>query len=350
MDVASHLSGASGSDTGNSWRFLMDELLRAPNVPQLGAYLMPEDTSSFGSALWKLLQNALSALNPDLVQACRICLSIFAVVMLISVIKTFPGASEKTCDFVSAVGIAGILLKNSHSLILLSTATITEISEYGKLLLPVLTSALAAQGGITTSTALYAGTVLFDSVLSGILTNLMIPGIYIYLVLAIGQAAMGEEILKKLSALMKGLAVWILKTVLYVFTGYIGITGVVSGTTDAAALKAAKLTISGVVPVVGGILSDASEAVLVGAGVVKNAAGIYGILAILAVFAGPFLKIGCHYLLLKLTGTISSVFGAKQCTDLIGDFSSAMGILLAVTGSVCLLQLISTVCFLRGVG
>ena len=75
-----------------------------------------------------------------------------------------------------------------------------------------------------------------------------------------------------------------MKIVLYAFTGYIGFTGVVSGTTDAMAMKAAKLTISGAVPVVGGILSDASEAVLVSAGIMKNAAGVYGILAVLAIF------------------------------------------------------------------
>jgi stage III sporulation protein AE len=83
---------------------------------------------------------------------------------------------------------------------------------------------------------------------------------------------------------------------------------------------------------------------------VRNAAGIYGILAVLAIFLLPFLKIGCHYLLLKLTGSVCAVFGVKRCTDLIGDFSAAMGLLLAMTGSVCLFQLISTVCFLRGVG
>jgi hypothetical protein len=71
---------------------------------------------------------------------------------------------------------------------------------------------------------------------------------------------------------------------------------------------------------------------------------------VLAVFLLPFLKIGCHYILLKLTGAVCGVFGVKQCTELIGDFSAAMGLVLAMTGSVCLLQLISTVCFLRGVG
>ena len=100
----------------------------------------------------------------------------------------------------------------------------------------------------------------------------------------------------------------------------------------------------------GGILSDASEAVLVGAGTVKNAVGIYGMFAIIAIWIGPFLKIAAHYLLLKTTGAVCGIFGSKQITDMIQDFSSAMGLLLAMTGTVCLMLMISMVCFMKGVG
>ena len=156
--------------------------------------------------------------------------------------------------------------------------------------------------------------------------------------------------LKKMRDAMKSVMVWVLKNILYIYTGYIGISGVVSGTTDAAALKAAKLTISSVVPVVGSILSDASEAILVSAGTVKNAAGIYGLFAVIALWIKPFLQIGVHYLLLKATGAVCSIFSTKEATDLIRDFSSALGLLLAMTGAICLMLLISLVCFLKGVG
>jgi stage III sporulation protein AE len=149
---------------------------------------------------------------------------------------------------------------------------------------------------------------------------------------------------------LKSTISWFLKTILTVYTTYMGITGAVSGTTDAAALKATKVTISSVIPVVGGILSDASEAVLVSAGLLKNAAGIYGILALLAIFISPFVKIGVHYLILKLAAAVCSIFGSKEITGLIEDFSTAMGLLLAMTGAICLLLLISTVCFMKGLG
>ena len=101
---------------------------------------------------------------------------------------------------------------------------------------------------------------------------------------------------------------------------------------------------------VGGILSDASEAVLVSAAVVKNAAGIYGLLAVLALWIGPFLRIGAHYLMVRAVGAVSTVFGVEGISGVIDAFAAAMGLLLAMTGAVCIMLIISTICFLRGVG
>ena len=324
--------------------------ITAPPVPESGSDLMPEDGTSFGEGLWKILSGGFAKIRPDIAEGARISLSVIASVVLLSVLSSFPGMTEKCSDLVGAVCIAGLLLGSANSLVRLGTNTVEELSQYGKLLLPVMTTALAAQGGVTASASLYVGTAAFDALLSGLIASILVPMVYLYLALAAANAAVGDDLLKKLRDFLKWLMTWTLKTVLYIFTGYMGITGVVSGTTDAAALKAAKLTISGVVPVVGGILSDASEAVLVSAGVVKNAAGIYGIFAILALIAEPFLRIGVHYLILKLTTAVCGIFGSKRITDLVGDFTSVMGLLLAMTGTVCLMILISTVCFLRGVG
>ena len=322
----------------------------APEVPESGRDLMPEKPDSFGEGLLEILQDAVKRIRPDLAEAAKTCLSVMASVLLVSVLQSFSGKTKSICDLVGAVSVAGLLLQSTNSLIHIGSRTVTQMSEYGKLLLPVMTGAMAAEGGLTASTALYIGTAVFDSVLSSVISNLLIPLIYAYIGLSAANSAVGEEILKKLRDFVKWIVSWCLKTILYIFTGYMGITGVVSGTTDAAVLKATKMTISGMVPVVGGILADASDSVLVGAGLVKNAAGIYGILALIAVFLGPFLQIGVHYLLLKATGAVCGVFGSKRITDLVLDFSTAMGLLLAMTGAVCLLMLISTVCFLKEVG
>lgn len=323
--------------------------LTAPPAPDHVEKFMPKDQVNFLQGLLEVLRDALLHIRPDLKAAVRVCVSITAVIMAVSLLRTFPGGAEKTANLASSIGIALILLQTSNALVNLAAATVMEISEYGKLLLPVMTAALAGQGAIGTSSALYAATAFFDALLTSLIGKLLTPMIYLYLLLAVAGSAVGEDTLKKLRDALKWFMTWAMKTILYIYTGFIGITGVVSGTTDAAALKAAKITISGIVPVVGGILSDASEAVLVSAGVVKNAAGIYGFFAILAIWIAPFLKIGTHYLFLKATGAVCSIFASRENTDLIKDFASAMGLLLAMTGTICLMLLISLVCFLRGV-
>lgn len=324
--------------------------LEAPPVPDSGAFLMPDEPGSFLDGLIELSQNVLLRLKPDLAEALQTAVTLCCIVMIFSLLQSLGKSPEKAAIIAGTAAITSTLLKSANSLIQLASATILEMSEYGKLLLPVMTAALVSQGGTAASAALYTGTAAFDLVLTGLISRLLVPAVYLFLALAAANSATGEDVLKQFRDMVKGGISWTLKTLLTVFTTYMSISGVVSGTTDAVTLKAAKFTISSVVPVVGGILSDASEAVLVSAGLVKNAAGIYGILAILAVFLGPFVKIWVHYAILKLTAALCSLFCARTLADLIESFSSAMGLLLAMAGSVCLLLLVSTICFLKGVG
>lgn len=313
--------------------------------------IVPESSDSFLEGLWTVVQSCVKELNPALAEAGEVCVRVSAIVIFGVLLQ---GMSEKgsfrALELASAVAVGCTLLKTSASMIRLGEETVQSLSEYGKLLLPVMTGALAAQGGTASSAGLYAVTAFLDSILSSFLSKLILPAMQLYLGLSVANSALGEQVLGKLRDFCKWFMTWVLKTCLYVFTGFLSITGVVSGTTDAAAMKAAKLTISGAVPVVGGILSDASEAVLVGAGVFRSCAGVYGLLTISALFLMPFFRIGTQYILLKLTGAFCSALGPGPGSKLVSDFGEAMGLLLAVIAVQTVLLLVSTVCFMRGVG
>ena len=322
----------------------------APNVPEGAEEYMPADTESFSEGLWYVIKTAIAKLQPSITEAAGICLSLIAVTLLISILQFSAENAKITIMLAGTLSISVLLILPANSLITLGTETVRQLSDYEKLLLPVLTAALAAQGGVTTSAALYAGTAAFNAVLSTVISRLITPMLYIYLCLCIACSAVNQSLLAKLRDFVKWGMTWCLKTLLYVFTGYLSVTKVISGTVDASTIKATKLAISGAVPVVGGLISDASETILVSAGLMKNAAGTYGLLAALSIWIGPFLQIGCQYLLLKITAAVCSVIGVKENTTLISDFSGAMGMLLAMTGTVCLLVLVSTVCFMKGIG
>lgn len=323
--------------------------LTAPEAPDDALELMPVETQNFGKDLWTVLTTAIGRAQPQIKEGSAVCFSVFTGVMLLSLLKKIPGSNGSTADLVGAMTTAVLLLNSTGSMITLASETVSELSEYGKLLLPVISAALASQGAVTSSAALYAGTAAFDAVLANGISKLLVPLVYIYLILAVASAATAEKMLENLRNLFKWLVTWSLKTILYIFTAYMSITGVVSGSTDAATLKATKLTMSGMIPVVGGILSDASEAVIVSAGVMKNAVGVYGMIALIAIWISPFLRIGIQYLLLKLTSALCGIFEMKPVSELIGAFGSAMGLLLGMTGAVCIMLLISVVCFMKGV-
>ena len=322
----------------------------APTVPDRGEAFMPDSYDTFAEGLIYVLRKAIDKINPSLSAACGTCLSLVAVMVLTSLVRGIAKEQEQTIGLVSSIMISCLLLQQSGTFVRLSRDVITEISSYGKLLMPVMAAALAAQGGTTASAGIYAGTVFFDSLLTAVASKLIIPLIYIFITLSIARSALDNNGIKELLSFVKWLITWLLKGTLDIFTGYITITGVVSGSADAAAIKATKIALSGIVPVVGNIISDASETILISAGLMKSAVGIYGLLATITLCIGPFIQIGAQYLLLKATAALCRVISGEKTTALIRDFSAAMGFLLAMTGVMCLILLISTVCFMRSVG
>lgn len=321
----------------------------APTPPEDALELMPPSVSNFGADLMKVLMNGASDLQPWLTACIGLCVGVIATVMLVSLVKQIPGKGNSVAEFVGLLAISALLLENTQSMIALASKTVAELSQYGKLLLPVMAMAMASQGQVTSSAGLYAGTALFNALLSDGIAKLLVPLIYIFLVLAVAAGATGQPMLMSLKNMTQSLVTWCLKTLLTVFTAYITITGAVSGSTDAVTMKATRLTISGMIPVVGSILADASEAVIVGAGVMKNAAGLYGMIALIAILVSPFFRMGVLYLLLKLTAALCGIFEVKPLNELIKSFATAMGLLLAMAGAVCVMLLISTACFMKGV-
>lgn len=321
----------------------------APPAPKSAQPYMPDSQETFAQGLWHIVKSAVTAIEPALSDAAGTCLSIVAIVLLLSIMKSLNNDASLTMRLTGAVVVGVLLLGPVSSMISLGRETIGQISDYSKLLLPVMTAALAAQGGTTASAALYTGTAFFNALLTSVISRVIVPALYIYLSLCVANSALDQELLKKVRDNVKWAMTWMLKWSLYIFTGYLSITGVVSGAVDSSVLKAAKIGIKGAVPVVGGILSDATETILVSAGLMKNAAGVYGIFAVLSMCIGPFVKIGMQYLLLKLTAAITDTLDYKPVAALVQDFSKGMGLVLAMTGTVCVLLLVSLVCFMKGI-
>lgn len=323
--------------------------LEVPTAPSEAQRYMPYQDETFAQGLIYIFLTAIRDILPDLSEAIRTGFLLIITAMTIAYISNLSSSIKRTAELIAIIFSATVLLSSAHSMIRLGTDTIHQMDDYGKLLLPIMTTALASGGAVTTSAGLYGATAIFSAAFTSVISNIFIPMLYIFIALCIANRALSDNILAGFEKFIKWLMTWLLKVILYFFTGFIAVTGVVSGSADAMTIKATKITVSGMIPVVGGIISDASEAILVGAGVMKNAAGIYGIFAFLAICISPILKITVHFMILKISAALCSLFGLPGQCGLIDDFSQAMSMILAATGSICLLLLISTVAFMKGV-
>lgn len=272
---------------------------------------------------------------------------LLVIVLLCGLADGMYGALGKTgLDVVAVAGalaVAAVAVADVNSLIGLGREVLEDMETFSKVLLPTITAAAAASGSPGGAVARQLATMLFSDLLLTLINRLLLPLVYVYVAACTAYAALGNEGLKRISATLKWGVTLLLTTVLLVFVGYLTVSGVISGTADAATIKAAKFTVSSVVPVVGSILSDAAETVLAGAGILRNAVGVFGMLTVLGMCVAPFLYLGVHYLTYKAAAALTATVSGGRVAGLIDNIGGAFGLVLGMTGASALLLLISMV-------
>ncbi|MDY4964743.1 MAG: stage III sporulation protein AE [Dysosmobacter sp.] len=239
-------------------------------------------------------------------------------------------------DFVpmgGALAIAALTAGSLKNLVGFGWEAMEATSVFGKALLGALAVSLAAGGAVQTASFQQVGTVLFGTFLLELIRTLLLPLVYLYAATVTAAAIAPETPLRSLAEAIRKAVSWALGGSLAAFTLYLTLTGAVSGAADQAAVRAAKAVLSGTVPVVGGILSDAAETLLAGAGVLRGGIGIFGTLGVLAICAYPFLHLGIQYLLYRGAGFLAEAAGGGPLPKLIGGLGSAFALVLGMTAS-----------------
>lgn len=307
----------------------------------------PGDFSTRLEGLARAGADAVRLLLPDMLRSMGAAL---LAVLLCSLVRTAGDGASRVLTAAGTLALLGIFTAGVESAFALGAQTLAQLEGFSVALLAALTAATAATGAVTTAAALQTGTVFFLHLLLRLISELLTPLVYGFLAAGTAGAALGNDTLRRVAELLRGGITACLKTVSTVFVLYLTVTGVVSGSADYAAVKSVKLAVSTAVPVVGSIISDATETVLVSAGLLKNAVGVFGMLGVLAICLTPFVRLGLQYLGLKLTAALGAVIDTAGLTRVLDLLASAMGLLLAMTAVAALLVLFSCVCALRVTG
>jgi stage III sporulation protein AE len=305
------------------------------------------DSLDLSGGIQKLLKNVSDNIGDVFKSAIRSAVVILLIAVLCSVVSSaFENASKYTI-LAGVLAISVVSVSNVNAFIGLGGKTLDDMNTFSKMLLPTLTGAAAASGAITSAAAKYAATALFMDVLMTVAKNVILPIVYAYTATSIAEAALGGEGLSGASNLLKWLAKTIMTIAILLFIAYLSLTGVISGSVDAATTKALKSTISTVLPVVGSIIADASETVLAGASILRNAVGIFGLLAVVGTCLLPFLRLGAHYLLYKAAAGLSAAIADGRITKLVTSMSTAFGMMMGLVGATAMMLFISIISVIK---
>lgn len=333
-----------------SWAALPENVEEA--MPEDARRLMEQldtdaaDSSTLSAGATRLWDKAWALLTSELRSSVRVMVLLLGTVLLYGVAEgSFQAAGHPMMANFTPLAFVLVITMTAagdvQSMMGAGTETMEQLDVLGKALLPSLAAAVAASGGIVSATARQVATVFFSNLLLTVIRNVLLPLVYFYVAAAAAGAMLPGEPLKRVAAGIKKVVTWALTGSLVLFTGYLTLTGSAATSADALALQMTRSVISTAVPVVGGIISQASGSVLSGAGLLKNSLGIFGMLAVLATCLTPFLRMAVQYLLYKITAFLAATAGNGALVELIDALGGAFGLVLGMVGSCALLLLIS---------
>ena len=241
----------------------------------------------------------------------------------------------------SVLGAVALSVGDLSALIGLGVETMDELSTMAKLLLPTIAAAMAGGGCVGSASVWQVGALMLGDIFLSLMRDVLVPVLYCM----IGTAAAGALLEQsRLSLLSKGigkLLSWGLSAILIVFTAFLSVSNLLAGSADRLAVKVGKTVISGAVPVVGGILSDATEAVAAAALTLRGTLGVLGVFSVLALCLVPLLRMAVQYLFYQLAAFFSGMVGSQSLSKFLEQLSSAFSLMLAMTAGGAFLLLVS---------
>lgn len=306
-----------------------DELNEA--VPSDVQVLVDDDTDKSVKNLWnKLKAESLSTFK----QSGRRAASVIIVSLICGVFTIF-GLSDTSPDYVqlgACAAISIICVGDMSSYIETAISALNDLNIFSKAILPAMCTACAACGAVNAAAAKYAASALFMDVFVTLAQNVIVPLVYAYIAIIIARTAFNNKCLDGVAKFLKWGCTGLMTVFTLAFTVYLSLSSAISSSADAVTCKVAKTAISAALPVVGGIISDAASSVVAGAELIKNTAGIFGLVVVMGICIAPFALLGINYLVYKAAAVAVSAFTDSRITELIGGLGTAFGMMLAILG------------------
>lgn len=255
------------------------------------------------------------AFRKELMQILLLCI-VFAILYNFTNIFQNPAVTEISFYMVYMLVVI-LLMKSFFVLQDVVLMLIENVLIFLKFLIPTFSLSLAFSGQITTGSGFYELTFFLIYGIEWLMRHLIIPAIQIYVVVEMMNYLTEEDMLSRMTELIKGGILWLLKVLFSMVIGINVVQNLLTPVIDSFKTSLISRT-AGVIPGLGASINAVAE-IVVGTGIIiKNGIGIAAILVLLVICAGPLAKVWIMTFLYKLLAAVIQPVADKRMLGCIG--------------------------------
>lgn len=326
-EFAHELEGISLSDAGKTAENLRDRL----------------DLSVWIGKIFAAVEESIPSVLPSFVP-------MFSLILLMAASQAVvPESPALKKNFLEYAGLfaAVEVFRLTATVVDIVQNYLTNLCRMMNFFIPVIETVCLLGGRMTEKAVTGGGLLLLITLIGNFNSVVLVPLTALLFTLSIVTMTCPEV---KLGGMVTGLRkfiqrLWSIMGILFSFL--LGMQTILAKSADSLASRTAKFAIGSFIPVAGGLLSEAFSTVQEGLSFVRQAAGIGGILVILAILLPGIVPLLLYKTALSLTASAAELLGAASVSGLFNEIKGIVEFLLGVVLMTALLFLLALILFTK---
>jgi len=288
----------------------------------------------------------LSVVFREVVFNSKLLGQVLALAIVCAILEAFSkGIGSEGVQEV-AYGVCGLILifitiESLRSVLAIAGEAMDNMVSFLHSLLPFLSSMLVAVGAFSSAAIFHPLLITASSAMATVVRDIVFPLIFTSALLGIVGNISTQFPLSRLSGMVRQTGTIVLGMCFTVFLGIMVVKGAIAPVADGVGLRTAKYLTGAVVPVIGGLFSQAVETVVGASMIIKNGVGIFGLIVITGMVLMPLAKIFSVLLIYKLVCILSQPVVDTRLVKSLSEIESSLDLLLVAVASVALVFFIA---------
>ena len=314
----------------------LDESLGAENGISFGELMKSLMDGDFQTAASGLLENGKGALFSEIRTNMGLMAKLVVLAVIGAIFSNFSGIFgsgqvSETGFYVVYLLAMTFLSASFFASVSVADQVFENILEFMRVLLPAYFMAAAMAGGAVTSSAMCTVTFAAIGAVQAVFSGFLIPLMKVYMMLALAGNLYKEDMISRMTSLLRQFILWTLKTMVGLILGFHLIQGLVLPQADALK-NASAMRLVELIPGVGAGAGAVSQIVMGSGILIKNTAGAAGVIVLLVLAAVPVIKLTVLMALYYGTAAVIQPVCDRRLSACISEVAGGHGILLKMVG------------------